>query len=66
MTQDELIERVVKDELAKHSSDRNLIEKEFEKKTGETPHFAAKEKTLVKVLDEPLAKRGPGRPRKAA
>lgn len=57
MTQDDLIEQTVKAELAKQPSDRSKLEKEFEKKTGDTAHFAAKEETLVKVLDTPRVKR---------
>lgn len=57
MTQDELIEQVVKAELAKQSSDRSLIEKEYEKATGDTPHFAAKDTTLVNTLDDPKARK---------
>ena len=68
MTQDQLIEAVVKQELAKQSSDRVLIDREYEKKTGDVAHFAAKDETLVKTLDTPgiQPKRGPGRPRKVA
>lgn len=67
ITQDQLIAAVVKQELAKQGSDRTELDREFEKKTGEVPHFAAKEETLVKVLDTPgVVKRGPGRPRKVA
>lgn len=57
LTQDDLIAATVKLELAKQSSDRSKLEKEFEKKTGDTAHFAAKEETLVKVLDTPRVKR---------
>lgn len=67
MTQDELIEQVVKAELAKQSGDRSELEREYEKKTGDVAHFAAKDETLVKTLDTPgIQKRGPGRPRKVA
>lgn len=66
LTQDDLIAAVVKNELKTQSSDRAELDREFEKKTGDTAHFAAKEETLVKVLDTPgiQPKRGPGRPRK--
>ncbi len=57
ITQDELIEQVVKAELAKQSSDRAEIEKEYKKATGDTPHFAAKDDTLVKTLDDPKARK---------
>lgn len=57
ITQDELIEHVVKAELAKQSTDRPLIEKEYEKAVGDTPHFAAKDTTLVKTLDDPKARK---------
>lgn len=52
VTQDELIEAIVKRELANQSSDRPLIEKELKKKNGKTAHFAAKDSTLIKVLDD--------------
>ena len=54
MTQDQFIEAVVKQELARQKKDRKL-EKEFEKKTGAIPHYAADSRTLEKVLDSPLA-----------
>lgn len=57
MTQDELIEQVVRKELASHGSDRNELEKEYEKATGDAPHFAAKEATLVNTLDDPKARK---------
>lgn len=63
MTRDDLIAAIVKNELKNQSADRAELDKEYEKKTGEMPHFAAKEETLVKVLDSPI-KRGPGRPKK--
>ena len=52
MTQDELIEALVKRELSKQPADRSKLEAEFTKKTGDLPHFAAKEKTLISVLDD--------------
>jgi hypothetical protein len=66
ITEDEMIEVMVKKELASKIPERNELEKEYEKKTGDTPHFAAKDETLVKVLDTPNVKRKPGRPRKVA
>ena len=67
VTQDQLIDAIVRRELAKQGSDRVELESEFTKKTGAVPHVLATEKTLINVLDEPLAeKRGPGRPRKTA
>ena len=53
ITQDQLIEALVKRELAKQPSDRNELESEIRKKTkGKlTPHFASKDETLVKILD---------------
>ena len=65
MTQDDIIDAVVKQELAKHSSDRDEIEREYEAKTGEKPHFATSEKSLIAVIDDPTVKRR-GRPRKVA
>lgn len=64
MTQDDLIDSVVRKELANQSKERAELEGEFTKKTGDVAHFAAKDDTLVKVLDTPGVKRG--RPRKAA
>ncbi len=52
ITQDQLIETIVKQELASQASDRGKLEKEVKKKTGKEFHFAAKEKTLVKILDD--------------
>lgn len=51
VTQDQLIEAVVKQELAKQSSDRPEIEKEYKRKTGQRAHYAAKDSTLIKVVD---------------
>ena len=51
ITQDQLIETLVKRELAKQSSDRPEIEKEFERKTGKKAHAGAKDSTLIKVVD---------------
>jgi hypothetical protein len=51
MTQDDVIEAVVKQELAKQSSDRPEIEKEFKRKKGERAHFAASDRSLIKVID---------------
>ncbi len=54
-TQDELIDAVVRRHIAEQPSDRIELEAEFRAKTGATPHALAEEKTLVKVLDSPLA-----------
>lgn len=66
MTRDDLIAAIVKNELKSQNAERNELDKEFQKKTGDVPHFAAKEETLVKVLDTPgnQIRRGPGRPKK--
>ena len=53
VTQDELIDAVVRRELAKQPSDRPELEREFRNKTGAIPHALATEKTLVRVLDDP-------------
>lgn len=53
ITQDELIDAIVRKELASKTSDRGELDKEYEKKTGDSPHFAAKDETLVKTLDTP-------------
>ena len=56
MTTDELIDVLVREELAKQNPDKPRLEAEYTRKTGEVPHFAAKEKTLVSVLDDNHAK----------
>jgi hypothetical protein len=56
ITRDELIDAVVRADLAKQESDRVQLEGEFEKKTGDKPHVMAKSETLIKVLDDPHAK----------
>lgn len=60
-TTDELIEKVVKAELATQDSHRIKLEGEFLDKSGAQPHFAAKDKTLTKYLDD---NRAPERRRK--
>lgn len=57
VTQDQLIDAVVRAELATQSSDRPELEREFRAKTGATPAATAKSETLVKVLDQPLARK---------
>lgn len=66
MTQDQVIEAIVKQELAKQSSDRPEMDIEFEKKTGEKAHFATSDRNVIAVLDDPAVRRKPGRPRKVA
>lgn len=56
VTQDQLIDAIVRRELAAQPSDRVELEAEFKKKTGDTPHFAARSETLVKVLDDNRSK----------
>lgn len=56
MTTDELIAAVVREELAKQPPDKARLEAEYERKTGDIPHFAAKEKTLISVLDDNRAR----------
>ena len=56
ITKDQLIDAVVRAELAKQPSDRVALEAEFENKTGDKPHVMAKEETLIKVLDDSHAK----------
>ena len=57
VTKDQLIDAVVRAELAKQSTDRIELEREFTKKTGARASTTSQDKTLVKVLDEPLARR---------
>ena len=57
MSTDDVIEAAVKEELSKQAKDKYKLEAEFKKKTGTDPHFAAKESTLIKVLDEPRDRR---------
>jgi len=67
LTTDDIVNAAVDAELARQTAERDELEDEFKKKTGATHiHFAAKDETLIKTLDTPLIKRGPGRPRKAA
>ena len=56
MTTDQMIEAVVKAELARQPLDKNKLEKEYTDKTGDIPHFAAKPETLISVLDDSHAK----------
>ena len=56
MSTDEVIEAVVRAELAKQAPDKGKLEAEYELKTGDIPHFAAKEKTLISVLDDSHAR----------
>jgi hypothetical protein len=56
LTRDELIEAVVREELAKQPKDRDRLEAEYRDKTGDIPHFASKDKTLVSVLDDSHAR----------
>lgn len=65
ITQDELIEAVVKLELAKQDSKRPELEREVLKKHGERISTIIPDKSAVKALDAPVVKRKPGRPRKA-
>lgn len=52
ITQDELIEAVVREELKKQGADRDKLDREFRKKTGAAPNYAMKSETLIKVLDD--------------
>lgn len=56
MTRDEVIDAVVREELAKQPKDKPRLEAEYERKTGDIPHFAASEKTLISVLDDNRAR----------
>lgn len=55
VTTDQLIDAVVRRMIDEQPADRPELEAEFTKKTGAIPHALAEEKTLVRVLDEPLA-----------
>ena len=68
LTTDDIVEAAVKQELARQTPDRAELEAEFGKKTGESHvHFAAKDSTLIKVLDTPgIQPKKLGRPRKVA
>lgn len=59
VTQDQLIEAIVRRELAAQPSDRLQLEAEFKDKTGAVPHAHASEKTLVKVLDDSHSRERP-------
>ena len=52
----ELIEAVVREEYAKRSRDKERLEAEYTDKTGDIPHFASKDKTLISVLDDNRAR----------
>lgn len=56
MTTDELIEAVVREELAKQPADKARLEAEYIDKTGDRPHFAARPATLISVLDDNRAR----------
>ena len=55
-TQDEMMEAVVREEYARRSKDRDRLEAEYTDKTGDIPHFASKDKTLISVLDDNRAR----------
>ena len=57
VTQDQLIDAIVRRELSTQDTHRIELEREFTKKTGATPSATSQDKTLIKVLDEPLAAR---------
>ena len=52
MTTDQLIEAVVRQELAKQSSDRVLMEREVLKKTGQRARTTVPDKTIIAELDK--------------
>lgn len=56
LSRDELIAAVVREELAKQAPDKGKLEAEYERKTGDVPHFAARERTLIRVLDDNRAR----------
>lgn len=56
ITQEQLIDAVVKAELAKQPAERTELEAEFKDKTGARPHFAANGHTLTAVLDDNRAR----------
>ena len=51
ITQDQLIETIVRRELAAQDTHRAELEGEVKKKAGKRVHFASKDETLVKILD---------------
>ena len=51
ITQDQLIEALVRKELATQTRDRGQLEREYKEKTGRRPHSLAKDETLIKVID---------------
>lgn len=52
ITQDQLIDAIVRKELASQDTHRSELEGEVKKKTGAKKlHFATKDSTLVKILD---------------
>lgn len=59
VTQDQLIDAIVRRELAAQPADRMKLEAEYRDKTGDTPHPLSKEKTLISVLDDCHARERP-------
>lgn len=51
ITQDQLIDALVRKELATQTRDRGQLEREYKEKTGRRPHSLAKDETLMKVID---------------
>lgn len=57
VTQDQLIEAVVKQELARQSSERHKLDKEHVKKFGFEPRAVEPDKHVEKALDDPKQKK---------
>lgn len=56
MTADQVVEAAVRQELAKQSSDRPLIDKEHKKKYGYEPRGVEADAKVIKALDQPMPK----------
>lgn len=57
ITQEQMIEAVVKAELAKQSSDRPALEKELEKKTGEKASSLISDEAATRAYNAPSPRR---------
>ena len=53
MTQDQIVEAAVKQELAKQGEDRELLDKEHQKKFGHEPRGVESDERVEKALDLP-------------
>lgn len=57
VTTEDVVEAAVKEELAKQSSNRIGLEKEYEKKTGEKASSLISDKALERAYDAPVRRK---------